>query len=321
MYDIFISYRRKNGFAIAKMISELLKARGVSAFVDLDELRSGTFDDKIIDAIQSSPSFVLILTQGSLDRCGEKDDWLTKEITAAIESGRNIIPVMCDGFEWSNQREKEISDKIKLLSNYTSVIMSYEYVDAMIDKIISYTKNEKPSYIPPAKASEPEPPFNEIDGFFREKINHMDDVIGLDLAFHAGSVWHQDIERLEILQALADAGKKIRVIVNSPEMAELIGKHMRHKMKKYLAYDEAIALWKNLESMYDNVQIRISSIPMMRIYYSFHMADPANNTTRIKFYTYNNERMDTNFSQNFIASDAAYLLYKKEFEYLWEQAQ
>ena len=167
MYDIFISYRRKYGFAVAKMISELLKTRGVSAFVDLDELRSGTFDDKIIDAIASTPSFVLILTPGALDRCGDKDDWLTKEITAAVETGRNIIPVMCDGFEWPKQWENDIPDNIKLLSNYNSVIMSYDYVDAMIDKIIGYAKGESLKSPEEDKKTVQEVPANEIDGFFR----------------------------------------------------------------------------------------------------------------------------------------------------------
>lgn len=321
MYDIFISYRRKHGFAFAKMISELLKSHGVSAFVDLDELRSGTFDDKIIDAISATPAFVLILTPGALDRCGEKDDWLTREITAAIETGRIIIPFMCDGFEWPKQWGNDIPEKIRLLSNYNSVAMSYDYVDAMINKIIGYAKGEATDSQDNGKRSVQEVSTNDIDSFFRKAILTIDDIDGVDLAFHAGSVWHQNIERLEILGALADAGKKIRVIVNTPEVADSASRYMRHKLKRYIAFDEAIALWKNFESLYENVEVRISDIPLMRIYYSFNMVNPENNMTRVKFYTHGNSRIDLNFAQNFNVSDAAYKLFRDEFEFLWKNAK
>lgn len=321
MYDVFISYRRKYGFAIAKMISELLRKSGVNAFVDLDELRSGTFDDKIIHAIESAPAFVLILTPGALDRCGDKDDWLTKEITAAVESGRNIIPVLCEGFEWPKQWGSEISDTIKLLSNYNSVVMSYEYVDAMIDKIIGYVKGDVVKCAVVGKKTSKELPDNDIDSFFREFVENIDEVCGVDFAFHAGSAWHQDMDRIEVLGALADAGKKIRVIVNSPEVADSISKYMRHKLKKYLAFDEAIALWKNLESMYDNVEVRVSDVPLLRIYYSFNMADPEKNKTKVKFYTHGNSKISMNYAQIFGASSPAYKLYKDEFELLWKLAK
>jgi hypothetical protein len=112
MYDAFISYRRKNGFAVAKMLRDQLKLKKISAFVDLDELRNGTFDDKILTAIKNSPSFLLILFPGDLDRCAEDDDWLTKEITAAVDSGRNIIPILCDGFKWPKHWNDDIPEKI-----------------------------------------------------------------------------------------------------------------------------------------------------------------------------------------------------------------
>ena len=321
MHDIFISYRRKNGFAVAKMIRELLKPRGVNAYVDLDELASGTFDDKIIDAIKSTPSFVLVLTPGALDRCGETDDWLTKEILSAIESERNIVPVMCDGFEWHKQWGDNIPEQIKLLSKYNSVVMSYEYIDAMIDKIIEYVKGYDFLKLRNQDFFAKTRRVDDIGGFFRKIMSNMDEVEGVDFAFHAGSIWHQNIERLEVLSALADAGKKIRVIVNSPDVADSTSKYMRHKLKKYLAFDEAIEVWKNFENMYENVEVRISSVPLMRIYYSFNMIDPKKNMTRVKFYTHGNSKIDMNFSCNFNAADVAYDLYKNEFEFLWNKAK
>lgn len=320
MYDIFISYRRKKGFAVAKMICELLKAKGVNTFIDLDELSSGTFDDKILEAIEDTPAFVLVLTPGSLDRCGDEGDWLTKEINTAVETGRNIIPVMCDGFEWPEIWPENIPDNIKILSHYHGVVMRYEYVDAMISKIIDYSNCKKAKPAEEILSSKPAVN-NDIDDFFKICMADLDEVVGVDLAFHAGSVWHQDIERIEVLGLLADAGKRIRVIVNSPDIADSTSKYMRHKLKKYLAFDEAIQLWKNVEKMYDNVEIRVSEIPLMRIYYSFSMKNPESNKTRVKFYTHGNSRIDLNYCCDFSASDKEYKLFNSEFEFLWDNAK
>jgi hypothetical protein len=41
---------------------------------------------------------------------------------------------------------------------------------------------------------------------------------------------------------------------------------------------------------------------------------------RVKFYTYGNPKIDSNFIQDFTPADTAFELYKKEFEYLWKKA-
>lgn len=320
MYDVFISYRRKFGFAYAKMLSEMLKQKGINAFVDLDELRSGTFNDKLLTAIETSPAFLLILTPGALDRCVDEGDWLTREILKASESGRNIIPVLCDGFDWPKQWDSRVPDRIKMLSNLNCVVMSDAYVDAMVDKIIEYVKGKNLPVQSEVHTQEENQPANDIDGFFRRYMRDMSEVIGVDFAFHAGSIWHQDIARLDTLSALADSGVKIKVIVNSPEVADSMSKYMRHKLKRYIPFEEAISLWKNVQSLYDNVELRISEVPLLRIYYGFNMKNPDENAARIKFYTHGNSKIDSNFSQNFTADDPCYQLYKSEFDFLWEMS-
>ena len=68
MYDAFISYRRDNGFLMAQVIYDRLKERGINCFLDLEELRSGKFDEKILVAIQQAHTFILILPRNALDR-------------------------------------------------------------------------------------------------------------------------------------------------------------------------------------------------------------------------------------------------------------
>lgn len=321
MYDVFISYRRKQGFAVAKLFSGLLKAKGLSAFVDLEELRSGKFDDKILTAIGSAPSFILVLTPGALDRCGEPGDWLTKEILAAIESGRNIIPVLCDDFKWPQKWSEEIPDEIRMLSKYNCVLMSYEYIDATVDKIIEYAKGEDGALAVDNDKERNPARSDDIEGFFKQYTADLKAVAGVDFAFHAGSAWHQDMDRLDVLAAIADAGIPIRVILNTPEVAMAMGKYMRHKLKTYLPFEEAIALWKRLETMYENVSVRITDVPILRIYYSVAMKDPAKSATRVKFYTHGNPKLNLNYARNFMADEPFYDLFCSEFEFLWEHAK
>jgi len=99
-YDIFISYRRKGGDKYARTIQQAL-AKDYNVFLDFDELEDGKFDQRIIDAINSSSVFLLILSKGALDRCVNEDDWVRQEIFQAVESGCHIVPVTIigDGFE------------------------------------------------------------------------------------------------------------------------------------------------------------------------------------------------------------------------------
>ena len=309
MYDAFISYRRKNGFLAAKIIREMLKAKGITAYMDLDELRNGTFDDKLLNAIRTSPFFVLVLPPDALDRCCEKDDWLTKEIAEAIDSNRKIIPVLFDGFEWPTEWHESIPEKVRTISSYHGVEMSQYYIDAMIDKIAEQILGDS------VKGNN-----SDLEAFFKNRMRNFDNIKGVDLAFHAGASWLESIDRLEMLEDLAEAGVQIRILINSPETAETIAQHMRHKLKNYMTFSECIEKWNNFMQMYENVSVRISDIPLLRIYYAFNMVDEENNAVRVKYYTYGNAKIDKNYSQNFEPKDAYYQLYKSEFEFLWDKA-
>ena len=96
---------------------------------------------------------------------------------------------------------------------------------------------------------------------------------------------------------------------------------MRHKRKKYIPFAEAIEDWNEFSSLYDNVEMRVSDIPLLRIYYSFNMVNENDGAVRVKYYTYGNAQINKNFSHNFEPTDAYYDLYKAEFEVLWEKAK
>lgn len=101
-YDIFISYRRKEGNGQsnvdkARSIYYELRARGFSVFFDFEECTDGYFSNKILPAIRTCNYFLLVLTKDALLRCSSKGDWVRREIEEAIRCGRKIIPVSPDG--------------------------------------------------------------------------------------------------------------------------------------------------------------------------------------------------------------------------------
>lgn len=135
--DVFISYRRDGGYTLARLLYECLAKANISAFLDLEELRAGPFNDKLYQAIADSENFLLVLPQNALDRCIYEDDWLRLEIEHAIMLKKNIIPIMADGFVFP----QELPPKMAVLPYFNGVPVSREYFDASVTKIISMLHN------------------------------------------------------------------------------------------------------------------------------------------------------------------------------------
>ena len=100
--DVFISYRRDVGGILAMALYQQLTAKGVNAFYDIESIRAGQFDSIILNQVAARPYFVLVLTPGTLERCGEPDDWLRREIEQALTTGRVIVPVFTPSFNFAD---------------------------------------------------------------------------------------------------------------------------------------------------------------------------------------------------------------------------
>lgn len=92
-YDIFISYRRDGGAQYARILQLMLLQRGYKVFLDYDELRDGTFSDRIKAAIKAAPVFMPVLSAGSMARCVNEDDWVGREILLAAQEGKHFVPI------------------------------------------------------------------------------------------------------------------------------------------------------------------------------------------------------------------------------------
>lgn len=92
-YDIFISYRRDGGAQYARILQLMLIQRGYKVFLDYDELRDGSFSDRIKAAIKVAPVFMPVLSAGSMARCVNEDDWMSVEILLAVQEGKHFVPI------------------------------------------------------------------------------------------------------------------------------------------------------------------------------------------------------------------------------------
>lgn len=129
--DIFISYRRDGAEALAHLLYNRLTADGYEVFLDVESLRSGKFNEALIKKIQESTDFILLLPPGGLNRCSDKEDWVRREIEAAFQLKKNIIPVMMRGFTFP----ETLPESIKELRNFNGIEANMEYFDAVISRL------------------------------------------------------------------------------------------------------------------------------------------------------------------------------------------
>jgi hypothetical protein len=97
---VFVSYRRTDepwGLAIFQHLTQ----HGYDVFIDYEGIGSGNFGTIILENIRARAHFLVLLTPTALKRCGDPKDWMRREIEAALDSQRNIVPLMLEGFDFS----------------------------------------------------------------------------------------------------------------------------------------------------------------------------------------------------------------------------
>jgi len=161
-FDAFISYRRETASELASLLKVQLENNfHKRIFIDIKELQEGRFDEALLNRIEETPNFILILSKSSLDKCKEKSDWLKREIIHAIDSKRNIIPVLIKDFTFpSDDKWELLPQKMRILSSLNGINYDHIHQDSDIRRIASYMKTEKE--VPTVKLApdteEPPPP-------------------------------------------------------------------------------------------------------------------------------------------------------------------
>jgi tetratricopeptide (TPR) repeat protein len=124
---VFVSYRRTNApWALA--IFQDLTQRGYDVFFDFQSVASGDFERVILENIRARVHFLVLLTPSALDRCGDPEDWLRREIETALETRRNIVPLMLEGFDFSTPSiANRLTGKLAALKQYNALRVPADY--------------------------------------------------------------------------------------------------------------------------------------------------------------------------------------------------
>lgn len=114
-FDVFISYRNSYyetrpdgtkrkidvGFGVAKEVAFLLNYKKYRVYFDNFTLSGGDdYERHIFTSIPACRDVILVLVPQALDRCTGENDIFGREIVAALEGGKNIIPVFVNGFSF-----------------------------------------------------------------------------------------------------------------------------------------------------------------------------------------------------------------------------
>jgi tetratricopeptide (TPR) repeat protein len=132
---VFLSYRRTNA-SWALVIYKDLVAHGFRVFFDYSSIASGAFERVIEQEIRACAHFLVVLTPSALERCADPNDLLRREIETAIDSRRNVIPLMLERFDFNAPGiSNGLVGKLAQLKEYNGMSVTVEYFDAAMKKL------------------------------------------------------------------------------------------------------------------------------------------------------------------------------------------
>lgn len=78
---------------------------------------------------------MVLLTPSALERCHEPGDWVRREIEAALDMKRNIVPVMLEGFDFgASGIANQLRGRLSVLKSY-ALRVPMDYFDEAMDRL------------------------------------------------------------------------------------------------------------------------------------------------------------------------------------------
>jgi hypothetical protein len=124
---VFLSYRRASSRELARYVHARLTSLGFKVFIDVEELDGKRFASAIRQKIMESDYFLIILKPDTLD----ESSWVRRELEAALEDAKPIIPLTADGFEFS----KHVPPELAGLKDYSGIPYYDHFADEGIERI------------------------------------------------------------------------------------------------------------------------------------------------------------------------------------------
>jgi tetratricopeptide (TPR) repeat protein len=97
--SVYIAYRRGIAGLVARAVFQDLRANGIDAFMDVEQMNSEQTETIYLNQIAARPYFLLILTPGTLEPFAERGDWLRTQVEQAAKTKRVIIPFASPNFK------------------------------------------------------------------------------------------------------------------------------------------------------------------------------------------------------------------------------
>jgi hypothetical protein len=150
---VFISYRRTNvPWALA--IFQNLEHHGYDVFFDYNGIASGDFERVILGNITARAHFLVVLTPSALERCSDPGDWLRREIETAIDSRRNIVPLILEGFDFGAPKiASQLTGTLTALRSYNGLTVPPEYFEAAMVRLRGFLSVPLAAVLHPASQS------------------------------------------------------------------------------------------------------------------------------------------------------------------------
>ena len=154
---------------MARLIYELLKKRKYNVFFDHKSLSLGEYDSKLLHIIRNCKDFIVIFSKDCFNVEGSSGKYYMKEIKCAIESRRNILPLMLEGY--AEPDEKNIDslfdpDTVRKITGFHGKSIKVDGIDGTIDEICTAEKFLQ---------SKPRLTVGEVEGRCKEFISLIND--------------------------------------------------------------------------------------------------------------------------------------------------
>lgn len=138
MYDIFISYSRKDSDIVLKYV-DFLEQQGFKVWIDRNGIYSGeAFKSVITKAIIESNIFLFFSSASS-----NTSPWVEKEIGVAVYKNKHIIPIKIDNSEYSNEVLLDLVN-LDFIVHKNDMTMG---CNMLVRSIMRYNQNSAPQVI------------------------------------------------------------------------------------------------------------------------------------------------------------------------------
>src|SRR5215471_12071508 len=115
---VFLCYRRTN-MPWALAIFQNLAQYGFDVFFDYSGVSSADFESVVLENIRARTHFLVLLTPSALEPSSDPSDWIRREIETAIDTGRNIVPLLLEGFDFTTPAiASQLTGKLAKLKQY-----------------------------------------------------------------------------------------------------------------------------------------------------------------------------------------------------------